>query len=264
MTTILRNINLWIFRSNDTLRADYWLKDYYAYDDGLADYSVALTAFGNRAAYLFEMLTQEPDTLVGFDIYYPDYGVPSNLIVDFAVYNDIDGLPGIPIYTLPSYSISRNGTKFKKIRFGEQFLVKDKFYIGWKAPVGGTFKIGLDTNNDSGSKLFVNTNGFWFQSTDVIGSVMIRPVFGGGDIITGIPEEELQSQIFPNPNDGDFFVPRDFKIIAISNLAGQAVPYAVQEYGENQKVNLSNASAGLYILRLQKGEQLFSSKIVIR
>ena len=177
-TTILQNINLWTFRSNDTLRADYWLKDYYAYDDGLADYSVALTAFGNRAAYLFEMLTAEPDTLVGFDIYYPDYGVPSNLIVDFTVYNDIDGLPGIPIYTLPSYSISRNGTKFKEIRFGEQFLVKDKFYIGWKAPVGGTFKIGLDTNNDSGSKLFVNTNGFWFQSTDVIGSVMIRPVFG--------------------------------------------------------------------------------------
>jgi len=252
------------FRSNDTLRADYWLKDYYAYDDGLADYSVALTAFGNRAAYLFEMLTQEPDTLVGFDIYYPDYGVPSNLIVDFTVYNDIDGLPGIPIYTLPSYSISRNGSKFKKIRFGEQFLVRDKFYIGWKAPVGGAFKIGLDTNNDSGSKLFVNTNGFWFQSTDVIGSVMIRPVFGGGDIITGIPEEELQSQIFPNPNDGDFFVPRDFKIIAISNLAGQVIPYTIQEYGENQKVNLSNASAGLYILRLQKGDQLFSSKIVIR
>ena len=176
----------------------------------------------------------------------------------------MDGLPGIPIYTLPSYTISRNGTKFKKIRFGEQFLVKDKFYIGWKAPVGGTFKIGLDTNNDSGSKLFVNTNGFWFQSTDVIGSVMIRPVFGRGNIVTGIPEEELQSQIFPNPNDGDFFVPRDFKILAISNLAGQAVSYSVQEHGENQKVNLSNASAGLYILRLQKGEQLFSSKIVIR
>ncbi|HZI24490.1 MAG TPA: T9SS type A sorting domain-containing protein, partial [Chryseolinea sp.] len=223
-----------------------------------------LTAFGNRAAYLFDMLTPEPDTLVGFDIYYPDYGVPSNLIVDFAVYNDIDGLPGIPIYTLPSYSISRNGTKFKKIRFGEPFLVKDKFYIGWKAPVGGAFKIGLDTNNDSGSKLFVNTNGFWLQSTDVVGSVMIRPVFGVGDIITGIPEEELQSQIFPNPNDGNFFVPREFKIIQISNLAGQAVSYSVQEYGENQKVNLSNASAGLYILRLQKNEQLFSSKIVIR
>jgi len=252
------------FRSNDTLRADYWLKDYYAYDDGLADYSVGLTAFGNRAAYLFEMLTDEPDTLVGFDIYYPDYGVSSNLIVDFAIYNDINGLPGIPIYTLPSYTITRNGNKFKRIKFGEQFLVKDKFYIGWKAPVGGTFKIGLDTNNDSGSKLFVNTNGFWFQSTDVIGSVMIRPLFGTGQIITGIPEEELQSQIFPNPNDGDFFVPREFKIIQISNLAGQAVTYSVEEHGENQKVNLSNASAGLYILRLQKDEQLFSSKIVIR
>jgi hypothetical protein len=253
------------FRSNDTIRADYWLKDYYAYDDGLADYSVALTAFGNRAAYLFEMLTPEPDTLVGFDIYYPDYGVPSNLTVDFTVYNDADGLPGIPLYTLPSYSISRIGSnKFEKIRFGEQFLVRNKFYIGWKAPVGGTFKVGLDTNNDSGAKLFVNTNGSWFQSTDIAGAVMIRPVFGGGEIITGIPEEELQSQIYPNPNDGDFFVPRDFKIISISNLAGQTINYSVTDHGEHQRVNLSTASAGLYILRLQKHEQLFSSKIVIR
>ena len=253
------------FRSNDTIRADYWLKDYYAYDDGIADYAVALTAFGNRAAYLFEMLTPEPDTLVGFDIYYPDYGVPSNLNVDFTVYDDANGLPGTPLYTLPSYSIARNGTnKFKKIRFGEPFLVEDKFYVGWKAPVGGAFKVGLDTNNDSGPKLFVNTNGFWFQSADVIGSVMIRPVFGSGTIITGIPEEELQSQIFPNPNDGGFFVPRDFKIITITNLAGQSVEYTIQGFGESQKVNVPNASAGLYILRMQKNEQIFSSKVVIR
>ena len=91
---------------------------------------------------------------------------------------------------------------------------------------------------------------------------MIRPVFWNSDnIITGIPEEELQSQIFPNPNDGDFFVPREFKIIQISNLAGQAVTYSVEEHGENQKVNLSNASAGLYILRLQKDEQLFFPRL---
>ena len=253
------------FRSNDTLRADYWLTNYYAYDDGTGEYAVGLTAFGNRAAYLFEMLTEEPDTIVGFDIYFPDYGVTSNLTVEFTVYNDINGLPGVPIYTLPNFTIVKQGlNKFVRVPFVEAFLVQDRFYIGWKAPVGGTFKVGLDTNNDAGSKLFVNTNGSWIQNTDIVGSVMIRPVFGSGDVVTGIPEEEIQSQIFPNPNNGNFYIPSSFKILLISTVTGQSIPFTTQEQGENQKINLASSSPGMYILRLQKDGRYFSSKIVVR
>lgn len=253
------------FRSNDTLRADYMLKDYYAYDDGFAEYAVGLTAFGNRAAYLFEMLTAEPDTLIGFDIYYPDYGVTSTLTVDFTIYDDDNGVPGTPLYTLPSYTIRRSGlNKFDSIRFGDQFLVEDKFYIGWKAPVGGTFKVGLDTNNDSGAKLFINTNGTWAQNTDVTGSVMIRPVFGGGNIIVGIPEEKIQSQIFPNPNHGEFFIPSGFDLIHVTTVTGQAIPFYTQDEGVNQKVHLGKVSPGLYILQLQKDNAVLTSKIVVK
>ncbi len=255
------------FRSNDTIRADYFLRDYYAYDDGFAEYAVGLTAFGNRAAYLFDMLQTDPDTLIGFDIYYPDYGITNTLNVDFTIYNDVDGLPGTALYTLPSYTITRNGlNKFKKIRFVDtKLLVEGKFYIGWKAPVGGTLKVGLDTNNDSGAKLYVNTNGSWYQNTDVIGAVMIRPVFGGGgDIIAGIPEEKIQSAIFPNPNQGDFFIPARVDIVYISSVTGQRIPFTAKSEGENQKVILSAPSPGLYILRLHKDGQFFSSKIVVR
>ena len=254
------------FRSNDTLRADYMLSNYYAYDDGFAEYSVGLTSFGNRAAYEFDMLRAEPDTLVGFYIYYPDYGITNNLTVDFSVYSDDNGLPGITLYTLPSFTIQRNGlNKFKFVKFGEPFIVDAKFYIGWKAPVGGTFKVGLDTNNDSGSKLFVNTNGTWIQNTDIVGSAMIRPVFGSGEgIVTGIPEEELKSQIFPNPNDGKFFVPLSFEVLDVSSVTGQRVGFITAAQGENQMVQLATTSAGMYIIKLRSGDTVFSSKIVVR
>jgi hypothetical protein len=255
------------FRSNDTLRADYFLGNYYAYDDGFAEYAVGLTAFGNRAAYQFDMLTDTPDTLAGFDIYYPDYGVTSTLTVDFTVYDDADGLPGTVLYNLPSYPISRIGAgKLKKIRFlDKKFLVEDKFYIGWKAPVGGTFRVGLDTNNDSGSKLFVNTNGTWAASTDVIGAVMIRPVFGGGgDIVTGIEEEKLQSEIFPNPNQGSFFIPHRVNVVQVINVTGQVIPFTTQDVGDNQKISLSVHSSGLYILRLHQDGKFFSAKVLVR
>lgn len=253
------------FRSNDTLSAKYALHNYYAYDDGFADYAVGLTSFGNRAAYLFEMLTEEPDTLIGFDIYYPDYGVTGTLTVDFYIYEDAEGLPSAPIYTLPSYTLRRGGlNNFDEIRFGEQFLVEDRFYIGWKAPVGGTFKVGLDTNSDSGAKLYINTNGTWSQNTDVVGSVMIRPVFGGGKIITGIAEEKLQSQIFPNPNEGAFFIPSAYELIDVTTVTGRSIPFSLQDQGENRRVQLANTSPGMYILRLRNEQQIFSSKIVVK
>lgn len=253
------------FRSNDTIRANYALRNYYAYDDGTADYAVGLTAFGNRAAYLFEMVTDDPDTLIGFDIYYPDYGVTGTLTVDFAIYGDDNGVPGALLYTRPSHTLRRTGlNKFDQIRFGDQLLVQDRFYIGWRAPVGGTFRVGLDTNNDSGSKLFVNTTGIWELNTDVVGAVMIRPVFGRGtNIIVGIPED-VTSQIYPNPSDGTFFVPASCEIIGITSLTGRSVPYSLSDAGDHSRIQMANASPGFYIVRLRKDGQVFSSKLIVR
>lgn len=253
------------FRSNDTIRADYALRNYYAYDDGFAEYAVGLTAFGNRAAYLFEMLTDEPDTLIGFEIYYPDYGVIGTLTVDFTIYNDINGLPGTPLYTLPNYTLRKSGiNKFDRIPFGEQFLVPKRFYIGWRAPVGGTFRVGLDTNNDSGSKLFVNTNGTWVQNTDVIGAVMIRPLFGIGQINVGITEEDPRSHIYPNPTEGTIFIPASYELIDITTVTGRAIRYGIHGQGEYNRIQLVDTAPGLYVVRIRKEGKLFSSKLVVR
>jgi len=89
-------------------------------------------------------------------------------------------------------------------------------------------------------------------------------VFGGGEIITGIPEEEIHAQIYPNPNEGSFFVPTNFRILQINNSTGQRIAFSSEEQGENQKVSLATIASGLYIIRLQKDNQLFSSKIIIK
>ena len=97
------------FRTNDTLSASYFLNDYYAYDDGIAEYAAGLTQAGNRAAVLYEMLITEKDTLVGIDIYVPDYGLSSNLTADFFVYGDDNGKPGTVLYSIPSFAVQRKG-----------------------------------------------------------------------------------------------------------------------------------------------------------
>ena len=253
------------FRSNDTINVSYSLKDYYAYDDGVAEYAAGLTQAGNRAAIQFDMLTTEADTLVGIDIYVPDYGLSSNLTADFYVFNDAEGVPGNILYTIPSFSIRRKGlNKFQRIRILEPFLVESRFYVGWKAPVGGILKIGLDVSNLSGDKIFVNTNGSWVQNADIDGSLMIRPVFGSGAIITGIPEDEIKLAVYPNPSHGEFRVRGEFDSIQIITITGQSVPFQIASDGIEHNITIPNASSGLYILQTVNGKKMRSFKIIIR
>ncbi len=252
------------FRSNDTISASYWMKDYYAYDDGIAEYAAGLTQAGNRAAVQFEMLIEEQDTLVGIDFYVPEYGLTSNLTADFYVYGDADGRPGNLLFVIPSFSVRARGLNtFQRIQILEPFLVGKVFYIGWKAPVGGQLKIGLDMSNNSGDKIFVNTNGTWVSNSNVNGSLMIRPVFGSGDIITSIPEEK-EFGVFPNPSAGEFYIRGAFDKLQVLNTTGQPISFLQQDLGADQKIILTNASAGLYILKIQRGGTITTEKIIIR
>jgi len=253
------------FRANDTLSASYVLNDYYAYDDGVAEYAAGLTQPGNRAAVLFEMLTTDADTLVGIDIYVPDYGLSSNLTADFYVYADEDGKPGTILYAIPSFSVQRKGLNaFQRIKIPEPFLVKTKFYIGWKAPVGGVLKVGLDLSHDSQDKIFVNTNGIWVQDADVSGSLMIRPVFGSGDIVTGVEEKESEIVIYPNPSTGEFFIRGNFDDLQILNVTGLSIPFEMYESGPDQKVRLKDVASGLYILRIRQDNKIRTEKVIVK
>lgn len=254
------------FRTNDTLRTNYFLRKYYAYDDGSGEYAVGLTAFGNRAAVAFDMLIQDPDTIVGFDVYFPDYGVVNNLSVDFTLYADDGGMPGVAIVTFPAVNARQNGyNNFQRVELREAFLVEKRFYIGWRAPVGGILRVGLDTNSDSGDKLFVNTKGSWEAVTDIAGSVMIRPLFKKGNLVQVAVEDELpQGTVYPVPNEGEFFIPKGFNVLQVNSVIGQPVSFQTAEQGENQKVLLQDKAPGVYIIRLQKGSRLFSSKILVR
>lgn len=252
------------FRVNDTIYTNYRLISYYAYDDGVAEYAAGLTQAGNRAAVAFDLLSSDADTLTAIDIYVPDYGLSSsNLTVDFTVYTDVGGVPGTAIYTIPSFSIQRKGPNvFQRIKIAEPFLVEGRFHVGWKAPVGGTLKVGLDYNSFSGDQIFVNTNGTWTASTDIAGSLMIRPVFGKGEVVTGVEEEQVG--VYPNPSNGSFLVAEQFDALTIFNSTGQSVPYELIQEDAGHRVILKQPASGLYILRLLTGNKYRSARVVVK
>jgi hypothetical protein len=258
------------FTSNDTLTSDYALSSYYAYDDGVAEYAARLIAPGNLVAYEFEIDTTyslKQDTLIGFDVYFPPYGRTSAQTVDFFIYREEDGLPGPIWLARRSVPIDQKGiNQFQRVNFLPALLIDDnKFYIGWKEPTTGRIAVGVDMGNDTGDKIFVNTNNVWYQNEDVRGSLMIRPIFGSGtlDQSVGVEEGPQQLAVYPNPNQGNFYVDGEIRDIAIISLTGQMIPFESQSLDERTEVKVHTQIPGLYILRYKTGNVLKTQKIII-
>ena len=261
------------FTTNDTLSADYVLSDYFAYDDGLAEYAAGLIEAGNLVAYEFELdtaYTLKQDTLVGFDIYFPPYAISSNQRVDFFIYHEDPENPGFPgeqWLRIPAKPVDRKGVnEFQRIQFLPALLIDEKrFYLGWQEPSAGEVMVGLDISNDTGGKIFVNTNGTWYQNEDVKGSLMLRPVFGSGIIDTSVGvHEETTLKLYPNPNEGVFYIEGDVRDVEIFTLTGESIRFDSSRMDGRMEIKVSARAAGLYIVRYREGNSIRSQKLIIR
>lgn len=251
-------------RVNDSISTTFSLDNYYAYDDGIAEYSVGLTNPGNMAAVEFDLLTEKYCILEGFDIYFPDFALSNNVTMDFKVYSAIDGTNESQIASI-SANIARKGlNSFTNIRFNPGILVKDKVYIGWIQPAGSTPKLGLDLSNDVVDKIFVKTSGTWVQNTSVHGAIMIRPVFTPGEVvIAGVPKESDPFTLYPNPSEGTFFIKGNYDHLQIINVTGQSIKFTEEAIDDNKRINL-HAASGLYLLHLRRGNTTLVRKIIVR
>jgi hypothetical protein len=250
--------------TNDSISSTYTLADYYAYDDGIADNSVILTQPGNAAALQFTTIVNRPDMLLkGFDIYFPAYGVENNQTVDLTIYNDIDGKPGNVIATRRGYTIQRKElNEFSRIVISP-IEVTDVFYIGWTEPASGKIKVGLDYSNDTGDKIFVKIGSTWSQNTEVQGSLMIRPFFGAGELVTGVTDEKEVLAYYPNPNDGTFYIQGKYDHLQIINVTGQLIPHQSEDAGETKKITMQSIP-GLYFIQIRKGKTEKTGKLIIK
>ena len=254
------------FRNNDTTRAEYTLSDYYAYDDGTAEYGASLVQPGSQLAYLFELRTTKPDTIVRIDLYFPKFGDETSQVMQLQILRDLTNSPGSLFYT-ENITIQRSQqNKFWRHELIRPIGVTKQFYIVLKQTSSSIIAIGLDKNTNSGQKMFFNSNGSWIQNVTVKGSLMIRPAFGKGDSLTTAIHEpkEMVQRAYPNPNNGVFFIPANSERLYVFDMTGRLVAHEESIDGDQKRIELKSLIKGIYILKIFKREEIYTQKIMVQ
>jgi hypothetical protein len=250
------------FRNNDTLRLTQMLSNYYAYDDGVAEYGAALNQAGAQVAYQYDMEINS-DTVVAVDFFFPRFGDETQQVITLQIWND---LTGAPIHQQVVNVERSQNNQFRRRRLSVPIIVGRRFFIGWRQTSTAVIAVGLDKDNNSENKIFVNTNGSWVPSNQLNGSLMMRPVFGRG---TGaLPpvglNQERSYQVFPNPSSGSFYLPATATIESIHTALGTTLAFETQPEGDYQRVDLTNAPTGLVIIRFRVHDSRQSAKVWIQ
>lgn len=270
------------YQWNDTIKKQEVFKDYYAYDDGTAEYGFGMPGNGGinmRLAYKYPLANRNEnpeDTLSAIDIHFvktrnnasgdmefqvciwgTDGDEPGDLL--YPEINDDGELEG-STYTVDT-TLGIN--EFLRIDLDNELLVKDTIYIGLVQLTTGSLSIGYDINSNSRSSIYTNDGNKWLQAQNSIpkGSLMMRPVFGNieytsvEEVTDNVEQQENSFKVYPNPV-------RDYVYIALTNDVGiDMTDYSLSVYNmmgqcvvfENtlvDNIDLSQYPEGMYFVKI--------------
>lgn len=249
------------FKVNDTTRASYLLLDKYAYDDGVAEYGAGLNQPGAQLAYEYNLVGVPTDTITHLEMYFPRFGDESSQLIDLRIWND---LTKEPIYSEVTTLQRSQQNAFMMKQLLPAIIVGQKFYIGWRQSSAAGIAAGLDKNNDSGDKMFYNTDGIWVANTLLHGSLMLRPVFGGNGVVTGLKEEEKSLVVYPNPSSGSFRFGGAATYISVYDMTGRTIGFQVETTFDETIVTLPNSSQGIYVIKAHVDGAVRTAKLLVR
>lgn len=256
------------FRYNDTTSTNFIFSNYYAYDDGVAEYAATLTEAGNYLAYEFNMVYSKPDTLVAVDFYFPHVGDETNQVIHLMIFKKLETgtrVTRASVYTEQDLTVARTeNNRFIRVPLDTAQIVSETFYVGYRQNSAATIGVGLDKNSDSGGKIFANIGTGWL-SPDLHGNLMIRPVFGNSINVKGPITEVADQKLFayPNPNHGVFNFPQAAQNLCVFDIAGRSVSFVQEDSFEATRIILNNPTPGIYLVRYFNGTKWQTEKIMV-
>ena len=257
------------FRVNDTISFHYSISDYYAYDDGRAEFSAGLQQPGEEFALMFVVDPGQDSIINGVDIYFPSFTDKNPESVEIFVTDTLIDNASTTLYEQTMEINANPYNEFTRVTFYEGIVVRDTFYIGYREPSTDPatmrVRVGLDKDNDSESRAFFRTSAFaeWQPSDRVPGSFMIRPRFGPATV-NGLPEKPARLALYPNPSRGSFYLKGQAEQLHITTITGEPVYFSTEDLGEEKRIEVSAPTTGMYIIRYRSGSKIVTDKILIQ
>ncbi len=241
--TVFNPLNIDQF--NDTIYSRYVLSDYYAYDDGTAEYAVGTNINGAQVAVQYFL--EVPDTLTHIDIHFPNIDpISGNSPLELRIFKNLDAEP-IRTQDIGVINATRLN-EFTRYKLASSLILSDTFYIGYEQSKNEYIGIGFDRSSPAGSEfIYENKDGEWEQNVRLSGSLMIRPVFAKIDsLVLGTDQKEFEYKAYPNPTTGIIQIEGIYQSITLLDFAGRIW---IEEAAQKSH-DFSSLNAGLYLLTI--------------
>lgn len=248
---------------NDTLRSFQVFRNYYAIDDGTAEYGIGIAGTGAQNAQMAMMFKPMiADTLRGVYMYFNrTLNNASQKYFYLTIWKCNKGKPGQIILKKQGYKPEYHGiNQFHYYSLDTAIYVNDTIFIGWTQTTTDLLNLGFDLNYDYSSYIFYNLTGVWTK-LPYAGTLMIRPVFSR-DATIGFNETFVNNYIkcYPNPATQFIFIdsdkPTSYKLFDITGK--------ILLTGNEKMIDISNMSNGLYFVHISSENSSKIFKIMIQ
>ncbi|MEY2705195.1 MAG: hypothetical protein RL407_1257 [Bacteroidota bacterium] len=246
------------FRDNDRVSTRFALRDYFAYDQGVADYAAGVNQKAGQLAVQYT--SPESVFLKGISIDFTN-ARQINQVIDLKVWSDLSKKP---LYSkevvIPA---KKQGESIHYFPLEQALPITGTFYVGYTQFTNDFLQVGLDKSNDRGDRIYYNVGGGWQQNKEVKGALLIRPHISKTGKASGevIPENTLR--IYPNPVVQEVMVEGKFTKLQVMDAFGREVILPRSSQANGEKLNFTGQLPGLYFLYVQGETGTSTYRIIV-
>ena len=244
--------------ANDTCVFKQKFLNYYAYDDGTAEYGYCINNIYNIAylAVKFPLLKSDQLSAVQMWFNHTKNSENEDAVFSIMIWEDNNGEPGKELYTMEGLKprFGKQYLDFVTYIFDEKISVNGTIWVGFEQRGNVQLNIGFDQNSDS-CVFKYKTRNTWTTSS-YKGTPMIRPLFG--DTFYAVSENAPISKItvFPNPTNGEVRIRKMnneqliMNNVEVFDIYGRKQKAGCRMQDAEMVINIAHLPAGIYFLRV--------------